>query len=373
MNQKILAEALGKIRGAVAKNNLNPSLEGVKWEGKTLTAYNMNISQQITLDEDAENPFILTTKAMDLIQKLPEEEIQIEVMDNKAVQITCGKVNNTFYTMSVKDYPSLPTMTAEKSFDINLDNLQSGLSQVSYAISENEERVHLTGVRFLKIQGETALHLMACDGHRIAWTQIPFDEEEEAFDFVLPQEAMGKLQKIKTKKKKSLTLSVSENHLQFVWENMVLTCRRITGEYVDYQKVFSFPSDPVAVKVERQSLVDSVERALLWEADKNRNPLQMKFFNNRLFLTLSSTKGSYEEELEISSKLDLTCCLNPRYLLDVLKAEPWENLNFYLCDDNFGIVISHKSLSRMEDGENVELKEVPSEHDGVHRILPRRG
>lgn len=373
MNQKNLSEALGKIRGAVAKNSINPSLEGVKWEGNTLTAYNLQISQEITIEEAAERPFILTTKAMDLIHKLPEEEIEIEVMDNKAVQITCGKVTNTFYSMSVEDYPTLPKMTVDKSVHVDLFELKLALSQISYAISENEERVHLTGVRFLKNQGETRLHLMACDGYRIAWSQISFQEEEESFDFVLPQAGMEKLQKIKAKKEKSLALSVSENHLQFSWENMVLTCRRITGEHVDYQQVFSFPSEPVPITVTRQPLIDSLERALLWEVDKNSNVLQMKFFNNRLFLTLSSAKGSYEEELEITSKLDLTCGINPRYLLDVLKAEPYEELNFYICDETFGIVISQKSLYQMENGEYLELTGVPLEHDGVHRVLPRRG
>ena len=120
IKKEILLDALVKVSKAISTKNLIPVLAGIKFELKkkklTLTASDNDITIQTTIeslnDEDFkienEGSIIIQGKyILDIVRKLPDEYINVEVVDELKIFIYTDKSEFNLNGISESEYPNI--------------------------------------------------------------------------------------------------------------------------------------------------------------------------------------------------------------------------------------------------------------------------
>ena len=106
IKRELLLENLNKVSKAISTKNLIPTLSGIKFDlnkkGLTLTASNNDITIQKyisikdkNINVDEEGTIIIQGKEiLDIVRVIPDEEINIEVLDEMKVLIQMMKELN---------------------------------------------------------------------------------------------------------------------------------------------------------------------------------------------------------------------------------------------------------------------------------------
>ena len=126
IKRELLLENLNKVSKAISTKNLIPSLSGIKFdltkEGLTLTASNNDLTIQKFIEIKDENMnvqeegiiIIQGKEILDIVRVIPEEEINIEVIDELKVLIYTDD-EKIKYDLNVINKSEYPNVNLEKS------------------------------------------------------------------------------------------------------------------------------------------------------------------------------------------------------------------------------------------------------------------
>src|SRR5690625_3569928 len=181
INRSKLLASIQDVHKAISSRAAIPILTGMKIEGTNegvvLTGSNSDISIEsfipkeedgvIHIDHIENGSIVIQAKYfVDIIQKLPESTVTITADETLKVTITSGQAKFNLNGQDAADYPQLPKLHTEDSFQIPSDLLKGMIRQTVFAISTMETRPILTGVNMTLKDGQ--LNFTATDSHRLA-------------------------------------------------------------------------------------------------------------------------------------------------------------------------------------------------------------
>ena len=136
IKKDLLLDGLNKVSKAISTKNLIPVLAGIKFDLKkkklTLTASDNDITIQTVVTSTNEDDFrvekegsiIVSGKYMlDIVRKLPDKYINIEVFDELKILIYTENSEFSLNGISEDEYPNINLDESKKKVTINLDSL----------------------------------------------------------------------------------------------------------------------------------------------------------------------------------------------------------------------------------------------------------
>ena len=198
IKKEILLDALVKVSKAISTKNLIPVLAGIKFELKkkklTLTASDNDITIQTTIesvnDEDFrienEGSIIIQGKyILDIVRKLPDEYINIEVIDELKILIYTENSEFNLNGINKKEYPNISLESNKTHVNINTKTFKTLINQTAFATSSDESRPILTGIN-IKITGNV-FECSATDSYRLAKKQVVLNNlVDENYNIIVP-------------------------------------------------------------------------------------------------------------------------------------------------------------------------------------------
>ena len=131
IKKEILLDALVKVSKAISTKNLIPVLAGIKFELKkkklTLTASDNDITIQTTIESLNDDDFRIENEGsiiiqgkyiLDIVRKLPDEYINVEVIDELKILIYTDKSEFNLNGISESEYPNIGLEESKKKIDI---------------------------------------------------------------------------------------------------------------------------------------------------------------------------------------------------------------------------------------------------------------
>ena len=186
IKKDILLEGLNKVSKAISTKNLIPVLSGIKFELKknklTLTASDNDITIQTVInslkDDDfkveKEGSIIVQGKYMlDIVRKLPDKYINIEVIDELKVLIYTENSEFNLNGINEEEYPNINLEESKKKIVINNKVFKEIVNQTAFASSNEETKPVLTGINF-NIVGDI-LECNSTDSYRLARKVVNLD------------------------------------------------------------------------------------------------------------------------------------------------------------------------------------------------------
>ncbi len=332
-----LVRELGLSQGVVEKKTTIPILSNVLLEAVdgrvNLTATDLELGIRCSCPARVKTPGAGTVparKLLDYVRLLPDTDLTIKFLENHWANLTCGRSKTKIAGMSRESFPELPTMPAVAA-EIPVKILASMIARTVFAISMEESRFTLNGA--LLLLKDQTMTMVATDGHRLAYIQVP-SESEQNFRALIPRKAMGEIVRLADEGAADAKVSIAsdDNHLYFQFGGRLLMTRKLTGNFPDYERVLPKENTNLA-KLSKAEVRGAIERVAQF-ADERSRAIKVQFLEGEVKIFASSVEMGESEE-SVSSEYsgpELEIGFNAQYLLDFLKAIPQDQLVFALKD-----------------------------------------
>ena len=231
----------------------------------------------------------------EIVRRLPESTLTLEVLDNNQVAITSGKANFTVNGLDADSYPHLPVVESQDSIEIPAHVLNKVVSETVFAVSQHESRPILTGVHFV-LENQKLL-AVATDSHRLSQRVIPLESGETAFNIVIPGKSLTELSRSLTDEEEAIQISIMDNQVLFQTKTMKFYSRLLEGTYPDTNRLIpsSFNTE---IEFSVPELLQAIERASLLSHEGRNNIVRLAISEEAVVLYGNSPEiGKVEEDL----------------------------------------------------------------------------
>ena len=312
-----LAQKLNKIKGVVPKKTTMPVLQGILVRDGYLIASNMEMTVKAKIEGTEGESFIIPERAFDLINNLPDGEMEISAAAGNIITIKADKIKNKYQTLDPAQFPTTASQDEGSELRIKAEMLLESMKRVSYAVPAQNTNTVMTAMCLQAAGGQ--LNFVGLDGHVLAWDKIGYDGE---FELLIPKNTVDKM--------KSLGLSgeVQIRHNKtgavFITEDFEIYTRLIEGEYFKYQTLFK--ELPLHTVVSRIALLDAMTRAKM--CTEERCPVRFEMDGGALSLSIKDNTTDYHETVELQEDIAeaLMIGFDARLVLETLKAFDCENV-----------------------------------------------
>ena len=329
-----LVSAISVASRTVAQKSAITGLEGILVRAGVkvmLTGYNLETGITVSVDADVQENGACIMPArlfFDIVRKLPDDTVSIQVDENFKVSIKGGISSFTITALSADDYPELPDVDSEKGIRVPQCELKAMISGTIFAVSENQARPIHTGILF-EVDNDS-ITSVAVDGYRLALRREPVEGYGDDCSFIVPGTALSDLERLCGDSDERVVLSVGSKHISFTVGNTVILSRRLEGDFLNYKKAIP-ESFRVTVKTARTDLLEVVERVSLIIDSKNNAPLRLTFRKDAIDFVCTTPLGKAADSCPCEGDGgDLEIGFNDHYLSDALKAAPADELNVCL-------------------------------------------
>jgi DNA polymerase-3 subunit beta len=294
-------------------------------------------------------------KLLDILRALPDgSEVSVALQD-KRLQLKAGKSRFNLQTLAAEDFPRLAQAEGETT-DIEVPQklLKSLIGLVQYAMAQQDIRYYLNGL--LMVVDAGYLHLIATDGHRLAFARRKLEGSElPRQEVILPRKTILELSKLLADSDTPVSIKLSGSQARFAFGDVLLVSKLIDGKFPDYGRVIP-QNQPKLLRLNRVSLLHSLQRAAILTSDKFRG-VRWVLSDGVLKIICSNTEQEEAvEEIDVDYKGDsLDIGFNVSYLLDVLNNLDDDEVSCGLGDANSSALIT-----------------IPGKEDFKYVVMPMR-
>lgn len=349
IEKNILLESLTNVMRAISPRNIIPILNGVmfdlKEEGLYLTASDSDLTIRNFIPKDKiknitePGKIIIQSKyLLEIIRKLPNTDINIEVLDGLKIIIS---TENTVYNLNcldTEDYPNISLDEVENPVVINSSTIKKIINQTLFAVSTQESRPLLTGLN-IKINGNI-LECVATDSYRLAKKTIVLDQNYESYNVVIPGKNVSELDKL-LGEEGNVEIHLFDNKVLFKYNEYLFQSSLLSGTYPNTNNFI--PEDfEIIITTSLNDYYAAIDRAALLTQNKDKNIIKMDTEDSELIITSSSSEiGKSEEKILINKNTDnnISISFSAKYMLDALKTFEEEDLIILLNNDSKPIIL----------------------------------
>src|SRR6201996_2748247 len=265
----------------------------------TITATDLDQSIRTSCPAKVKKPGACTIparKLFDYVKLLPDGDISIKLMENHWVQIRSGRSNTKMVGMARANFPQVPEFPETGLTQLSATSLKGMISKTIFAISNEESRYTLNGA--LLILKAESLSMVATDGHRLAHIEkageslLNISGEKKT---LIPRKALAELQSLLSDTEaESLDFYDDEHTLFFRLGHRVLTTRKLTGQFPNYEAVLPRDNNKFVV-VRSEELSGSIQRVAQF-ADERSGAIKIRLEQNEMKISSSSTESGESED-----------------------------------------------------------------------------
>ena len=334
--EKALLQAAITTSGrAVAVKSTIPALEGILLECENelrLTGNNLEIGIRTLVPADIQRKGSLVVSARllgEIVRRLPDDVVLITA-DDLMINIKCGMSEFNIMGTPADEFPALPTVEYQNSFEMQQSTLRSMINETLFAVSGSDSRPVLTGSLFEL--NDRGLTIVSVDGFRLALRRERVDKKEgaDAFSFIVPGSSLSEVEKICADTEEPASVTQGSRHIMFKVGDTMLISRRLEGEFMAYEK--SIPrNNPIHVLGDTRSLITSIDRVSLLISEKFKSPLRCVFDKDMLRIDTKTAIGNATDQCPVEGDGGgLEIGFNNKYLMDALKAAPTDRVRLEL-------------------------------------------
>ena len=337
INRQVLIKHLSDVQRAISSRTTIPILTGVKISvdenGIVLSGSDSDISIETLIPVSEENNqieihtqggIVLPARFFsEIVKKLADEKITIEVKDHFQTNITSAKASFTINGIDVNNYPNFPVIDSNEVITLPTALFKQVIQHTVIATSTQESRPILTGVNMTIKDGK--LTAVATDSHRLSQRIIsiaaPESQLEKNYNVIIPGKSLVELSRI-VENQPTIEMMITENQVLFKAENVYFYSRLLEGYYPDTNRLIP-ASSSTQIVLNAYDLLQATDRASLLSHEGKNNVVKLSIDSNKVELSGNSPEvGNVEESLAYQSASGdpLIISFNPDYMKDALRT-----------------------------------------------------
>ena len=354
IKKDLLLDGLNKVSKAISTKNLIPVLAGIKFELKknklTLTASDNDITIQTVITANKEEDFKVEKEGniivqgkyiLDIVRKLPDKYINIEVIDELKILIYTENSEFNLNGIDEDEYPNINLDESKKKLEIDNKTFKNIVNQTAFASSNEETKPVLTGINF-NVVGNI-LECNSTDSYRLARKLVNLNKaSEENYNIVIPSHNIIEFSRILDDDESSIVeLHISNNKILFVYKNIKFQSRLINGTYPNTSNLMPKESFLI-INTKLNDLYNVIDRASILTSDKEKNIVTLETEGNLLILKSSSQEiGRVEEKMNIikNNEENIKISFSAKYMMEALKSFSTETVEIHFVGEVRPIIV----------------------------------
>jgi len=351
-----LRDSLNKVLSVVDKKSSRPiltyTLISTDENALNFSATDLEVSAKVSVkaNVEIEGKFCVNAKNIsDIVRELPQEEILLEIIDDKNIlSLKCKNIHYSLLVFRSDDFPQLTFGNEESEFKLNSNQLSEIINRTSHAISLDETRLNLNGIFLQEI--DSKIRAVATDGHRLSMLDTEVENAEMRVllgGVIIPRKSINELKK--------LTESFSENLIKvsldesFMYVNAqdkyFLSIRLIAREYPKYEAVIP-PKTTHKLVADKDLFFNAVKRIKIMSNEKS-NGVRLHLGKNEMTITANHPSlGEAREKIQVEyDGNEMEIGFNAKYLSDTLSVFSDGNVSLELNNELSPVLIKSENLS----------------------------
>lgn len=323
-----LQDAVSKVYRAVSPKSTIRAIEGIlvrasRADGLYLCGYNLDMGITCTVEAviKEEGKIVIHPAKIfaDIVRKLPDERVTIDVKENFEIFVSSGSASFTVSGMKADEFPDLPDFQSENSITLPQKTLRSMINQTIFCISDNIMQPIYTGVKF-EI-GLDCFRLVALDGFRVAIRTENIKSEHES-GFVVPGKTLTEVEKMLSDEEADATVMIARRFVMFRMGNYTLMSRVLEGNFIDYRSVSKLRLNPdVEANINVGRMIEGSERMALMLLSNGDMPVRCYFGEGAIRLECHSDLGEANDSWIENVDFDIKeIWFRNKYILDAFRA-----------------------------------------------------
>jgi len=329
-NKKDILEILSKIQGITGrKTNLTITSDIlIKAYGSeiSITANDLETVFTGTYDADVETEGILSInskKFFEIIREYPENEIFVNEVENRWVEIGTGDSIYHIVSSDYENFPETPVIEDVNFIELEARDLKKMVSVSSVVgFQGDEKRIYVLGslIDKAEVNGEQRLRVVSTDSRRLHCYDAPYQGE---LDFgeekvIIPKKGLSELGKFIDPSAETIKVGIKDNHFVFQRANETVMIKLLEGEYPDYRPIINYEG-MTPIEVEKTLFSTLMRRISILTSDDYKSVI-MNFLENQLTVTITNPEiGESKERLMVGYEgEEIKSAFNPRYFMDAL-------------------------------------------------------
>ena len=293
-------KALNIASKAIASKSADPLLANLKLDlndrGLEITGTNKEITIQCLVPYRIGDKEIIRSAGLgaalinaklltEVVRRMDGTELAVEVIDDSIAKIDNGRSSYKLNCIKAEAFTDIDLEPSGTILSLDCDEFSSLVEQSAFAASNKEQRPILTALNLEANEG--VLTATATDSARLARKTLAIDSDVK-FRCNVPARTLSDVTHL-FEDAKRVTLAVSDSSILFLFENVIVCSRLVSGEY-PVTKAIIPQTFNYYLEVNAQELLSAMSRASLLSAERD------------YVVKLSMS----EEEVQVSSRSEQT-------------------------------------------------------------------
>lgn len=324
--QDKLRNAISKAEKVTGKNLTLPVLSCILLEAKnnqlTVRATNLDLGIEITIPVKIEQEGVAAVPGSVLNNYLSnlhtDKNIKLELTEqNLAVSTT----HNTtiIKTLPHEDFPTIPSLLSEKSFQMSSQDFIRGLKSVWYSSATSSMKPELSSIYIYP--DDESIVFVATDSFRLAEKRVKARKGKEFTQMLIPFKNVAEILRILEDAKEDVTVHFNKNQVSFSYDGVYLTSRIIDGVFPDYKQIIpkEYKTEAVVLK---QDLINSLKLANIFSDSFHQ--VNLKLHPGKKSFELKTRNNDVGENVnKLDAALhgeDIDINFNYKYIMDSFQS-----------------------------------------------------
>lgn len=307
----------------------------------TLTANDMELGIETKIEGEIleEGNVCLDAKFFsEIVRKLPDNIITIDVDTNFVTKITCEKAKFNLSGKDGEEFTALPKIERVNNVLITDYSLKEIIHQTIFCVGDsssnqimNSELIHIV---------DDKLEIVALDGHRIAYRKLELKNKYPEMKVIVPGKTLGEIERILTgDQNKDVLIYIEKNHILFELDGTIIVSRIVEGKYFDYEKMLTKDYETKIVANKRE-IFDCIDRSTLMLREGEKKPIIFEVRDGSINFYIKTMFGEMNEDISVEKTgKDIDIAFNPSFFLDTLKVLDDETIDIYMLSQKNPCII----------------------------------
>jgi len=283
---------------------------------------------------------INSKKIFEIVKNFPDDEINIEELNNKMLKIGNESVLYHILGLNADDFPEIPKVDEDVNFiSLNSNSLKQMIEKtIMIHASSEEKRAHILGVKldYLEEDNSPILRMISTDGKRLSKADC-FEGIEKINDFgniavIIPKKGLQEVIKF-LESEGVVQIGVKNNNFIVKKENETIIINLLEGNFPEYGDIFSVENDKI-VEVDKNSFRMMLKRMSILTSDDYKGVI-FRFEDNKLTIRAANPDlGDSKEDMNIQFKsTPIEVAFNPQFFIETLNFIDKEKVILRIIDD----------------------------------------
>lgn len=275
-------------------------------------------------------------KLFEILREFPSEDILINEVENRWIEIGNDKVQYHIVGMNPDDFPETPHITEVEFFSIDASVFEKMIERsVIISAAGDEKRAHINGVFIERTHnGVNRLRFVSTDGSRLNAAHHVYANPEElpvGEGVLVPKKGLNEVAKF-LDIEGEVQVGIKDSNFIVKKETETIIIRMLEGEFPKYEDILTKGSDHL-IKLDKIKFGKMLKRMSILATDNYKGAV-FTFNDNKLVVTATNPDyGESKEETEIKfSGNPIEAAFNPKFFMDSLSVIDEEHVIINIVD-----------------------------------------